>query len=139
MILYRMAGWIDKVWSFLKANVTSARVRVVRDLSVLVAAVATLVVLGTVLDLQRGSAQRGKENQVILRNTGDVVAAIESQTSPEAMQRQQTLVNGIIAIVDCNNQVAIQRFVDILVERGALQSGDVRAITEACTTQRAEG
>lgn len=61
-----------------------------------------------------------------------VLRTIEQQTSPEAVERQQRLVDGIIDVVDCNNQAALQRVIDVLVEREVLEPGDVKAITDAC-------
>lgn len=142
-ILYTLARWAGRGWSFLKRHVTAERVRVLRDLAVVVAATATIVVVLQVRDLQQdtktlqiGSAERGKENQTILKNTSRAVAAIEGQTSAETLRRQRELIDQIIGAVDCNNQAAIQRVIDVLVERQILEDGDVQAITDACLRQQ---
>lgn len=40
--------------------------------------------------------------------------------------------------VDCRFQASFQRAIDVLVERGVLDGGDVKAITDACEAQLAD-
>lgn len=77
---------------------------------------------------QKVSRDTGKGNRAILES-------IEAATSPEAQEKQTELINFVIDRVDCNNQAALQRTIDVLVERNILEPGEVKAITKACEEQ----
>lgn len=61
-----------------------------------------------------------------------ILYSIQEQTSEEATNARQAAVDEIINIVDCRNQAALQRVINVLVEREVLKTGDVSAITEDC-------
>lgn len=69
--------------------------------------------------------QASKVNRTILYT-------IQDQTSPEAVARQEATIDDIIDVVDCKNQAALQRVIDVLVFNEVLNSGEVKAITEHC-------
>lgn len=77
---------------------------------------------------QKVSRETGQGNRSILES-------IEDATSSEAQKKQTELINFVIDRVDCNNQAALQRTIDVLVDRGILKPGEVKAITKACEDQ----
>jgi hypothetical protein len=95
-----------------------------------------VLVTGYTIRLQRQAADVQREVSAANR---DILRAIEQQTSPEAQQRQADLIDLVIDRVDCRNQASLQRTIDVLVERGVLRPGEVRAITDACAEQTASG
>lgn len=110
-------------WAWRK--ITPETARKVRDLSIIIVVVISIYNVR----LQR---EASAVNRRIFRGYEQVLQKIEDQTSPEAQQRQQNLIDLIIDRVDCRNQAALQRTIDVLVERDVLEPGDVQAITEAC-------
>lgn len=85
--------------------------------------VAIFVLLG-VYNIQQQRANSRINRQVLY--------SIQDQTSPEAVAKRQAAVDDIIDIVDCKNQAALQRVIDVLVEREVLKPGDAKAITDSC-------
>lgn len=67
-----------------------------------------------------------------------VLYGIEQQTSPEAQKQASERIDTIILDIDCRTQASLQRTIDVLVAKGVLDGGDVRAITEACEKQLAD-
>ncbi|MCU1356373.1 MAG: hypothetical protein JWM89_1791 [Acidimicrobiales bacterium] len=128
-------------WCWRRA--TPEAVRKVRDVALIFLAVAVVAGVVSIIGLVRQSADRGRQNRTTLVRLDRAVSGIEdvqrrikAQTSPEAQARQQRTVNAIIAVVDCRQQANNQRIIDVLVERGVLSDGDVRAITAECDRQR---
>lgn len=133
------AEWILSVPARLWESITPDNARKIRDVAFAITALFALYAVFQMLDLQRDSRTRGLENRQVIReideNTNainDVVDQIESQTSPEVQARQQQIIDDIIQKVDCNNREALQDTIDVLVERGVLESGDVRVALEDC-------
>lgn len=137
--LWRMASWPFRlVWRGYQA-ISAEQARKFRDLMmglfVIFAAIAVYQnrqVLDGVTDLLTQSRERGLENQQTLREIQELADRIEQQTSPEAQQRQQQVIDSIISLVGCNNEDTIQRLVDVLVERGVLEPGLLAVITDEC-------
>ena len=91
---------------------------------------SAFVVLGFYNTVQLGR-QTKEQRQTSLVNR-QILKSIEEQTSPDAEKARQELIAQILTIADCNNQETLDRLVGILVERGILEPGDLKAITEQC-------
>lgn len=130
--VWRLLRWVLLLPVRAYRAISTEQARKIRDLSMSLCALAVIFGVVVIRDQQDESKARGLENQQTLRRLDDLIAKVDAQTSPEAQRRQRDLINEVVDLIGCENRDTLQDLVDLLEERGVLETGVLEVITDEC-------